>query len=268
MKKQLLIAGLTLLLLAVGLTGCLGGQYTDYFDGEYAANENTVLKVTALNGQIEIYTWDNDLVSLNAIKRSTISREELDNIDINVDESGNIIKIEALYTGQRITQPSVDMNIKVPDYVTVDTVTTSNGAIIIEDVKGNVTADSSNGAITIKNVDGFVAATTSNGRIEVTDTAGIKNLHSSNGIINTEIYDFQQNITISTSNGRITVYINPSLNADIEMETSNGQITITGITLNLTTNEEKHKEGTLGNGGNKISIKTSNGDIKLYGLEV
>jgi len=268
MKKQILIVGLTLLLTAIGLTGCLGGQYTDYFNEEYASNENTILKVTTLNGQIEIYTWENNTISLNAIKKSGISRDELDNVDINVDESSNIIKIDVLYTGQRITQPSVDMNIKIPNYVTVDTVTTSNGAIIIEDVKGNITADSSNGAITIDNVDGFVAATTSNGRIVVTDSSGINNLHSSNGIINAEIYDFQQNITISTSNGRITVYINPLLNAYIEMETSNGQININGITLNLTTNEEKHKQGSLGEGGNKIYIKTSNGDINLYKLEV
>jgi len=36
--------------------------------------------------------------------------------------------------------------------------------------------------------------------------------------------------------------------------------------LNLTTDEEKHKEGTLGDGGNKIFIQTSNGNIKLYEL--
>jgi len=268
MKKQLLIAGLTLVLIAIELTGCLGGQHTDYFDGEYESDGNSILKVTTFNGQIEVYTWDNDSVSLNAIKRSSISREELDNADINVDESGDNIEINVLYTGQRTIQPSVDMNIKVPSYVTVDTVTTSNGAIIIEDAKGNITADSSNGAITIANVDGYVAATTSNGRIEVTGTTGIKNLHSSNGVINTEIYDIQENITISTSNGGITVYITPSLNADIEMETSNGHIIINGITLNLTTDEEKHKEGTLGDGGTKILIQTSNGNIKLYELEV
>ena len=34
MKKQLLMAGLTLVLVAIGLTGCLGGHHTDYFDGE------------------------------------------------------------------------------------------------------------------------------------------------------------------------------------------------------------------------------------------
>ena len=64
------------------------------------------------------------------------------------------------------------------------------------------------------------------------------------------------------------MYINPSLNADIEMETSNGQIIISGITLNLKTDGEKHKEATLGDGGNKISIQTSNGNIRLYELDV
>lgn len=268
MKKQFLIFGIVIVILAVGLTGCLGGKYTDYFNGVYQANENTVLKVTTLNGQIEIYTSDNDTISLNAIKKSTISREELDNTEIKVDESGNKIEIKTQYNGQRTTQPSVDMNIKVPSFVKVETVTTSNGAIIIEDVKGNITASSSNGAITFENVDGYVSATTSNGRIEVTGTTGIKNLQSSNGKIITEIFDIQEDITISTSNGGITVYINPSLNTNIEMQTSNGQITISDITLNLTTDEEKHKVGPLGDGGNKLFIQTSNGNIELYELEV
>ena len=266
MKKKLLIVVLSIMVL-VGFTGCLGGQYTDYFNEEYEANENTVLRVTAFNGQIEVYNWDDDVISLNAIKRSRISQEELDNIDINVDEIADQIEIEALYVGQRITQPSVDMNIKIPSYVTVDTLTTSNGAIIVKDVKGNITAQSSNGEINIENVDGYVTATTSNGRIDIKGTTGINNLQSSNGVINADIYDFQENISISTSNGGIILYINPSLNADIEIETSNGQIVTSGIILSLITNEEKHKIGTLGDGGNKITIKTFNGDINIYELE-
>ena len=86
--------------------------------------------------------------------------------------------------------------------------------------------------------------------------------------LNADIYDFQENISIITSNGRINLYINPSLNADIEIETSNGQIVTSGIILSLITNEEKHKVGTLGDGGNKITIKTSNGNINIYELEI
>jgi len=268
MDNKVAIVGITLVFLIGGLSGCVGPQATDYFNGEYEANENTVLKVTTLNGQIEITAWDGDNVSFNAVKKSSFGQEELDNVEINVIESENQIEIEAKYIGQRTTTPSVDMNIKVPRNVTVDSATTSNGAVQISGTKGDVKATSSNGAILIENVDGYVSATTSNGRIEIKGTTGIKDLQSSNLGIYAEVYDFQENISISTSNGGITVYINPSLNADIDMTTSNGQISISGITLNLTTDEEKHKEGTLGDGGNKISIQTSNGGIILYELEV
>jgi len=268
MKKQLSIVVLTFMLLIVGLAGCFEPQSTDYFNNEYEANENTVLKVTTINGQIEIYNWDGDTVSLNAIKKTRLEREELDKVEINVNEIDNIIEIEAEYTGQRSTIPTVDINIKVPSYVTIDTVKTSNGAIQISDTKGNITAQTSNGAIIIEKVDGYVQATTSNGRIEIKQTTGIRNLHTSNLGINAEILDFQENISISTSNGAITLYINPSLNADLEMTTSNGEISIAGLSLNLTLDEEKHRIGKLGEGGNKISISTSNGNIKIHDLEL
>jgi DUF4097 and DUF4098 domain-containing protein YvlB len=268
MKKQLWIVGTVLVMLTVGFCGCLGSEVTDYFNDEYEANENTVLKVTTLNGQIEINDWDGETISLNAIKRTRLGREELDKAEIIVTETDNLIEIEAKYTGEKSTTPSVDMNIKVPKYVTIDSATTSNGAIQISGTKGNTTAHSSNGAILLENVDGYVKATTSNGRIEITGTTGIRGAQSSNLGISAEVFDFQENITIGTSNGGITVYLNPSLNADIEMTTSNGHITISGLSLNLTISEEKHKEGKLGEGGYTLNIHTSNGNINLYKLEI
>ena len=268
MKKKVVIIGIMLILTSIGLCGCTGPQVTDYFNGEYEANENTILKVKTINGQIEVLTWDGDTVEFNAVKKSSISREELDLMEITVTESNDIIDIEAVYIGEESTTPSVDMNIKIPDYVTVESATTSNGAVIISDVKGDIIATSSNGAIIIDNVDGYATATTSNGRIEVTNTTGVKNLQTANMGITAEIFDFQENINIGTSNGRITLYIDPSLNADIEMQTSNGQITISGITLDLSLDDDKHKIGTMGEGGNDIDIVTSNGNIYLYNLNI
>ena len=268
MKKFYIIVGIVVIFLVGGLSGCFGPQTTDYFNEEYATNENTVLKATTLNGQIEITVWDGDTVSLNAVKKSSFGQDELDNIEINVIESENQIEIEAKYIGQRTTTPSVDMNIKVPRNVTVDSAKTSNGAVQISGTKGDVKATSSNGAIIIENVDGYVSATTSNGRIEIKGTTGIKDLKSSNLGIYAEVYDFQENISISTSNGGITVYLNPSLNVDIEMTTSNGLISISGLSLDLTISEEKHKVGKLGEGGNKLDVHTSNGNINIYKLDV
>lgn len=266
MDKQY-IMGIIVLVLIGGLSGCVGPKTTDYFNGEYDANENTILKVTTINGQIEITVWDNSNISFNAVKKSSYGQEELDKTEINVIEDENQIEIEVKYTGQRQTTPSVDMNIKVPQYVIVDSAKTSNGAIKISGTKGDVKATSSNGAIVIENVEGYVSATTSNGRIEVRGTTGVKNLASSNLGVEAEVYDFQENSRITTSNGGITVYINPLLNADIDMETSNGQISISGVILNLTISEDKHKSGILGDGGNQLNIHTSNGNINLIKLE-
>jgi hypothetical protein len=267
MKKQLLIIGITVALLSVGLSGCLGSVSKE-FSSEYEANENTVLKVTNINGNVEITSWDGNAVTLNAETRSNQGNDELDKIQIDVVESNNVIDIETTFLGTGSVEATTDITIKVPTFVTVDTITTSNGEIQISNTKGNVTAVSSNKAIIIENVDGYVKATTSNRRIEIKGTTGIRDLHTSNEGIYAEIYDFQENISIRTSNDRITLYINPSLNANVTITTSNGQISISGLSLDLTTSEKTYKSGKLGEGGNRISIHTSNSDINLYNLEV
>ena len=268
MIKRLVILGMILILGICGLSGCLGPQITDYFNEEYEVTDDTILKVTTINGQIEVNLWDGETVSFNAIKKSRFGQDELDKAEINVLKSENLIEIVAEYVGTRSTTPSVDMNIKVPNNVIVEYVKTSNGDILINGVKGNITATTSNGDIEIENIEGYISTTSSNGRIDVKDTTGVKDLKTSNGIIFAEIFDFLDDITISSSNGGIEIYINPILNADIEMTTSNGQITLNGISLNVTTSEEKHIAGKLGEGGNKIYIYTSNGNIYLRKLEV
>ena len=267
MKKQLLIIGIILVLFTVGLSGCFG-QATKEFNNEYESDENTILQITNINGPITITQWNGNTVVVDATLRSNIGESELDNIEIEVTENNNLINIVTNYLGSGSVQVSTDMNINAATYVTIDSVKTSNGDIKISGTKGDIIATSSNGAIYIDNVQGYVTATTSIGHIQITKTTGVKDITSSNMGINVEVFDYQKNITISTSNGEISVYINPSLNANIEMKTSNGQISIHDVTLNLTTLEEKHVIGELGNGGNKIDIHTSNGNINLRKLKI
>ncbi|MEE8565468.1 MAG: hypothetical protein V3S79_03675, partial [Candidatus Thermoplasmatota archaeon] len=120
MDKRFFVIIVVLILTSIGFSGCFGSQSTEYFNGEYDVNENTVLKVSTMNGQIEIIGWDEDKISFNAVKKSNFGREELDYIEIDVNENDDEIEIEAYYTGTRQSQPSVDMNIKVPEYVIVD----------------------------------------------------------------------------------------------------------------------------------------------------
>jgi DUF4097 and DUF4098 domain-containing protein YvlB len=266
MGKKVIIYGIIVLFFVIGFSGCFGPQTTEYFNGSYAVNEQTILTVTNINGQVEISSWDGNNVTINAVKKSSFGQEELNKIDINVTSIGNYLNIQTKYTGFSTIRGSVDMNIKVPRNIRIESVTTSNGAIQITNTNGDIKASSSNGAIVINTVDGYVSAETSNGRIDIKGTTGLSNIHTSNGAITVEVAHLRENISVDTSNGPVRVYINPSLNATIDMTTSNGQITFEGISLNVQLLEQSHVIGSLGSDGRKIDIHTSNGKIQLLKL--
>jgi hypothetical protein len=266
MKKHMIVLGIITVILVGGFSGCVGPQTTDYFNGSYAAYEQTILTVTNINGKVEITGWNETNVSVNAVKRSSFGKEELDKIEINVTSFGKYLDIVTKYTGLTTIQGGVDITIKVPRTINIQSVRTSNGEIQISDVKGDLKTLSSNGAIVIENVDGYVSAETSNGRVEVKGTTGIKRIRTSNGAIIAEIADLNDNASINTSNAAVTVYLNPALNATIEMITSNGKVTVEGVSLNVELLEETHVVGSLGSGGRRLDIHTSNANIQLIKL--
>jgi len=267
MKKHLIIIGLISVVLIGSLSGCVGPEVIDYFNGEYPINAQTIVSVSNINGQIEITGWDSDNVSVYAVKKSTFGEEELHKANISVTNTGNHLEIITKYTGQKLIQTRVDYSIKVPYNTSIESLTTSNGEIQISNVKGDISASSSNGAIIIEDVNGIVSATTSNGHIEIRNTSGISDLRTSNAAITTEIQSIQDDINIETSNGAVTVYINPLMNATLEMTTSNAKVKLQGISLNISLLEDTHVIGTLGINSRKIDIHTSNANIYLNKLQ-
>jgi len=236
------------------------------FNGEYDADENTILRIKNINGDITIDNWNNNKITLKAVTKSNLGSEKLDEIKLEVVEISNVLDIETMFLGTGSVDASTEMTIKIPDYVIIETISSSNGDIEIEGGMGNASVHSSNGDIIVSDTDGYIKADSSNGDIEIKDTAGIKDITTSNGRIYVEIVDFIDDIKVTSSNGDIWVYINSLLDADIDIETSNGEITMNDLSLNNSTIEDTYILGQLGNGGNEIKIDTSNGDIDLYKL--
>ena len=240
------------LVLMVAITaGCVDpDKYTEEFDGMYGTNEDTVLTVKNRNGNIDVTRYSGDQVDLHVDMESP-SQDRLDDIDIVVTEEDGDIDIEAKYSGDR-NDPWVHMIIKVPNGVFIERLVTSNGNIAVEydDLEDDVNIASSNGNIAVNignDLKGNLTAETSNGNIKVT----IGN-------------DLQANLTAATSNGDIEVYLGPDQNAELMMTTSNGKTRIHDLTVTLSVDEEKVKQGTMGTGGPKISMTSSNGNLDIY----
>ena len=65
MDKRFYVFLIVLILTFIGFSGCIGSKYTDYFNNEYEVNENTILNVSTINGQIEILGWNEDKIAIS-----------------------------------------------------------------------------------------------------------------------------------------------------------------------------------------------------------
>jgi len=133
-------------------------------------------------------------------KISRYGEDDLKNAEIIVTENGNEITIKVQHT-QPIRSRAVDLDIKIPYNVKVESASTTNGPIQITNTMENTVLTTTNGAINVEDVDGYVKATTTNGGIEIKGTTGIDDLNSENGGITAEIFDIQEDVDIECTNG-------------------------------------------------------------------
>jgi hypothetical protein len=281
MKKRKIIVCINLLILLTliaSLSGCISGisgkQIYEYSEVEYEADENTILEVKNINGLVDITGWEEDTIFLS-IEKSTkkiFGEDEFEKVDVKVNEIGNKISIETIYQDNiaRIRVP-VCLDIKVPMFVTVESVQILNGGIYLSNIKGDVQIDLKNGEIEVCGVDGYVNAYTANGAITIKDTTGVKNINTLNGAVEVEIHDFKEDIEISTVNGVMDIFLNPELNANLEIEAKSiaGGISLNDLEslLDIITQNERYIEAKLGEGGYKIYMSITAGFIELYKLE-
>ncbi len=255
-RESYIILVVAVLLVFTAFAGCLSKEtgdkiVTEGYSGEYNTNQNTTLKVTNINGNIDIVTYEGNTVKLEVEERVSAKEEvQLKKTEVNVTEENNEIIIRTVLDDPIDNEVTVNMDIKVPKYLIVESVKTSNGDV------------------TVKDVNGYPSVSASNGDVLVEGTNGISQIETSNGKVTAEIKDFTENISISSSNGNVVVSILPSLNATISMQTSNGDVSITGLTLDDLVDSGKQASGKLNGGGHSISISTSNGNVELKKLEI
>lgn len=139
---------------------------------------------------------------------------------------------------------SVEGTIVLPRSVKLD-VATTNGDIEVTGASGDVVTATTNGDMTARGLRGAVRATSTNGDIDL----GIDALGGA--------------VTVETTNGEITATLPASLNAVLNMATTNGELDL-GLAGNITTKTRRLIAATLGTGGTPISFTTTNGGITVH----
>ena len=251
------------------------------------------LRLTTFDGSIEIQSWDKPDVAIDVEKRGA-TKEAVDALEIKSFQEGNRIELEVKrpraenFTGLGFhLSASARLIVSVPQDVNVIARTgdgsiavervngrlelrTGDGSIRASDVSGELVFDTGDGSITVEGARGSLDLDTGDGGVSVTGRLTNVKLHTGDGSI---VYraepgsEMSDNWDITTGDGGVTLYLPPSMGAELDAHTGDGSIR-SDLQFLSGPEPERHENrrtlrGRLGAGGKLIRIRTGDGTIRL-----
>lgn len=253
MTRKLLL----IFLLSFSVTGCLvvGADHREQevVEKTMALEPGGLIKLTNTNGKIEVRSWNRPEVQMVATKRASGNNREdalehLKDTQIEIDESAGRIEIRTKIPRNRgwfnSGGASVSYELTVPESVDLDMKST-NGRIVIQDIRGRVRAG------------------TTNGKLELSGIRGSFDIGTTNGSIEAELleHDGRDDVEASTTNGGVRITLPSDIHADLSVRTTNGRVR-TDFPVDVTSRGRRIDEK-LNGGGPRISISTTNGSVRI-----
>ena len=227
--------------------------------GAVGVGEGQWIEVKGINGALIALPATGDIVQVTALRSGF--RSDPNEVEIVVVEHADGVTICAMYPsrgsepnecapgdGGRNRTRNNDVKVEFDVYVPAGVRFAGrmvNGSIRAEDLTADVRVRTVNGSVRLSTSQG-ASAETVNGSIRAAfgETA------------------WEGEAVFETVNGSIRLEVPEQVNADLEIRTTNGRIT-TDLPITTTRATRRRVEGTLGEGGSDLRLKTVNGSITL-----
>jgi hypothetical protein len=237
--------------------GNLTARATDEWTHTYPLAPGGEVRIGNTNGKVDVEGVDGATVEIRAerIARGATeagARELLPRIVIREDVKPDRISVETERIGGIMIGAAFEVryHVRAPKNAVIN-VTTSNGAIAVTALGGNVVAHTTNGGVSGKELTGGVDARSTNGSVNI-DLASVGS----------------GRIALSTTNGGVTLTVPESAKADVSASCTNGGINVSGLDkLEISEQSRRHVEGKLNGGGTAIDLQTTNGGIRVRARE-
>ncbi len=248
------------------LSALFGQEKSEEFSKVLPLKSGGTFSLKNVNGSINITTWKEDKVDIKALKTTKGDPDKLKEVKIEVEATTNSVSVNTIFPKGRNIRVSVNYEVKVPQGVNLGKVRSTNGSVYITGPVGHTNASTTNGRIELDGAKGTISLSSTNGRIEAVNVRGELDVDTTNGTIVLEMLSFEDTIKARTTNGSITLRIGSleKVNADFSARTVNGSISLDlPITLKSMKKSRRSLEGQIGQGGPEISLRTTNGSIKI-----
>ena len=193
-------------------------------------------------GKVSVVNVEGDL-SIDAASAPVTTNNTRGELEIDVG-SGEV----------RVTQSRGDLSID-----------TGSGTVSFTNVRGeNVSVETGSGEVTGSEVrSNDLRIETGSGDIQVGALSAPQvSLETGSGAVTADLNGELWNLSVQTGSGDITLKVPPTIGAEVDIETSSGDIE-TDFEVAVTRHARDHLTGRIGDGSGKIDIETGSGGIKL-----
>jgi DUF4097 and DUF4098 domain-containing protein YvlB len=253
------------------LGGCISvsGNESEENTRTFGADDVEELDVSSTDGDVSVSADQRSDVRVDATKHGD-SQRALDDVELDATRTGGKLRLNVVRHsdgGLLGSPPTMDLDIAVPASLRVAAVESNTGDVDVTGTAGPLEAETSTGDVTVAGVDDSVSVETSTGDVTVRNVARVAQIETSTGDVEADVAALADGTEIETSTGDVDAALSPSLDARVVVKTSTGDVSVAGLDMRDRRQDDDDLAGTLGEGGQELSIETSTGDVSLSALE-
>jgi lia operon protein LiaG len=220
---------------------------TETVDRTLSLPSGGTVKLKTFSGRVNITGTSGNQVVVKAVRRAT--RERLNEIKLEITQSGNVIEIDANHrTVERRNDNVVetDFDIQVPNAVNLD-LRTFSAPVTVSNVSGNLAVDGFSSEIRLTEVVGPVRVKTFSGNVAVQAT-GLKD---------------GDNVNVDTFSGDVTLRLPDTARGDLTFDSFSGSFN-SDLPVTMSSSSKRNFRGSLNGGGSTdLRLKTFSGDVAI-----
>jgi len=261
--KSIVLAAVVLMFAAVAAT-----VRADDWSKTYTVTGKPELRIDTNDGNVSVTTWDRSQIEARVSTEGWRIGE--DEVRIRESQSGASVDLDVHVPnrwgigGRR----RVSIELKVPREDSLN-IHTGDGNISLEDVKGDLRLRSGDRRIEGAGLEGDLEAKSGDGNIRVRGRFDVLRLETGDGQINAEAGPGSRvasDWSARSGDGSINLRVPGNLNAQLDLHTGDGHITLDfPVTLSGTMSRSTIR-GQLNGGGPTLMVHTGDGSIRLEKL--
>lgn len=258
---------------AFGLTGCLvfAEPYSETAERTFDPGAAAELVVRTDSGDVALTAGDVDVVEATVEKESRSGEDALDAVTVDGTVEDDTLTVEPVWDNESL-DVTVSLELTVPADLAVAEARSSNGDVSATGVTGDGTYETTNGDVELEAVDGYVSLESTNGDVRASGGTGLDGAGTTNGDVSVDVPGLRSDVTCRSNNGDVTAAVPEDLDARVELRTSNGDASVSDVSITVDTSRERRIEGTVGGGEgdgaseHTLELRSTNGDVTLLGL--